>query len=228
MPLRVVGTLISWGVDETAEAFVVSPDRLQQSACAGAALEECNLVVVLFADPQGTAAQEALSAGGYTETFPPSSVERMQQVGRIPWYLASFLALLALVATFNLLVTTLRRRRRDLAVARVFGMTARGSGAPLSLQAVFLATAGAALGLLLGIVGGRGPRALSWPTISWSCIAPSSTSGSPSRAGGRGGSRPGGIGRAGHPGRPPTSGRRATGRVNFDVPSAAARRQHLR
>ena len=155
VPLRVVGTLISWGVDETAEAFVVSPERLQQSACAGAALEECNLVAILFADPQGTAAQKALSAGGYTETFPPSSVERMQQVGRIPWYLASFLALLALVATFNLLVTTLRRRRRDLAVARVFGMTARGSGAPLSLQAVFLATAGAALGLLLGILGGR-------------------------------------------------------------------------
>jgi len=155
VPLRVVGTLISWGVDETAEAFVVSPDRLQQSACAGVPLEECNLVALLFADPEGRAAQEALTAGGFTETFPPSTVDRMQQVGRIPWYLATFLVLLAVVATFNILVTTLRRRRRDLAVARVFGMTAGGSGTPLSLQALFLATAGAALGLLLGILGGR-------------------------------------------------------------------------
>ena len=70
-----------------------------------------------------------------------------------------------MVATFNLLVTTLRRRRRDLAVARVFGMTAGESGTPLSLQAVFLATVGAALGLLLGILGGALLGASS-PTIS--------------------------------------------------------------
>ena len=34
-------------------------------------------------------------------------------------------------------------------------MTAGGSGTPLTLQAAFLATAGAALGLFLGILGGR-------------------------------------------------------------------------
>ena len=53
------------------------------------------------------------------------------------------------------LVTTVRRRRHDLAIMRSFGFTARQSRVAIAWQATLLAVAGVIVGVPLGIVAGR-------------------------------------------------------------------------
>ena len=85
----------------------------------------------------------------------PGAVTELGRLRSLPLALAVFFALLGCATVAHALVTTVRRRRGDLAVLRSFGFTRRQSRIAIAWQATLLAIAGLILGVPVGIVGGR-------------------------------------------------------------------------
>lgn len=85
----------------------------------------------------------------------PSPVAELGRLRVLPTALAVFFALLAFATVAHALVTTVRRRRHDLAIMRSFGFTARQSRVAVAWQATLLAAAGVVIGVPLGVVAGR-------------------------------------------------------------------------
>jgi predicted lysophospholipase L1 biosynthesis ABC-type transport system permease subunit len=85
----------------------------------------------------------------------PSAVIELGRLRVLPLSLAIFFAFLAIATVAHALVTTVRRRRHDLAVMRSFGFTARQSRVAIAWQATLLAAAGVVVGVPLGIIVGR-------------------------------------------------------------------------
>jgi len=79
----------------------------------------------------------------------------LRQMRVLPFSLAVFFALLAVATVAHALVTTVRRRRHDLAIMRSFGLTSRQSRVAIAWQATLIAVAGVVIGLPLGIIAGR-------------------------------------------------------------------------
>ena len=73
----------------------------------------------------------------------------------LPLTLGVFFALLASATVAHALVTTVRRRRQELAVMRSIGLTRRQSRIAIAWQATIIAVAGVIVGVPLGIVTGR-------------------------------------------------------------------------
>src|SRR6185369_6794569 len=73
----------------------------------------------------------------------------------LPLALGVFFALLASATVAHALVTTVRRRRQELAVLRSIGFTRRQARIAIGWQATLLAAAGAIIGVPAGIVAGR-------------------------------------------------------------------------
>jgi hypothetical protein len=86
---------------------------------------------------------------------PPGEVDRLTAVEDLPKYLAGFLAVLAAVAVSFAVATTVRQRRRDLAVLRALGMTGRQVRAVVAVLVTAMTAGGALLGAGLGLVLGR-------------------------------------------------------------------------
>jgi ABC-type lipoprotein release transport system permease subunit len=103
---------------------------------------------------------------------PPGEVDRLTAVEHLPRYLAVFLALLAAAAISFATTTTVRQRRRDLAVLRVLGMTGRHVRTVVVVLVLALTLAGALLGGILGLVVGR----LAWRAVADSVALPFSPS----------------------------------------------------
>jgi ABC-type lipoprotein release transport system permease subunit len=97
-----------------------------------------------------------------TEGSIPQDVSLLQNVRGLPRALAAFLAVLGLAALGHALVTTVRRRRHDLAVLRAMGLRPRQSAACIFWQAMTVAVLALAIGVPLGIVLGR----LSWRWVA--------------------------------------------------------------
>ncbi len=112
-------------------------------------------------------------------TFRQSSVTVLDDVRGIPFYVAAFTAFIGALAVFHALVVTARRRRRDLAVMRAVGCYQRQAGAVIHWQGFFLAVAAIALGVPIGLIGGRllwssiasGTNVLSVSETPWAAIA---------------------------------------------------------
>jgi hypothetical protein len=85
----------------------------------------------------------------------PVEVERLQQIDRIPVYLAALLGVLALVAVGHAVVTAVRRRRSELALLKVLGFTRRQVRATVAWQATILGAVGLLVGIPIGVVIGR-------------------------------------------------------------------------
>ncbi len=85
----------------------------------------------------------------------PAEVERLQQIDALPGVLAAFVALVALVAVGHALVTTVRRRRHDLAVLKTLGYRRAQVRATVAWHATTVVIIGAAVGIPLGLVVGR-------------------------------------------------------------------------
>lgn len=96
---------------------------------------------------------EAMSA--YALPTPPSEIANLAAVDGVPRALAVFLALLALAAAGHALVTTVRRRRADLAILRTLGMDRRQVRSAVLWQGGTLALIGTVVGLPLGVALGR-------------------------------------------------------------------------
>jgi ABC-type lipoprotein release transport system permease subunit len=162
--LAVTGVMLPGGSQDQSKAFVVSPATLAELLCGTAPLDECNLSIDLFANATTARAGAALEEIDFEAAPVPPSVERIGQTGALPWYLAGFLCLLGAAGLLHELVTTVRRRRHDLAVTRALGLTPRRAASAVTWQSMLTALAGAALGLLLGLVAG---------SVIWSRIAES-------------------------------------------------------
>ena len=85
----------------------------------------------------------------------PTDVVNFGRVQSLPLLLGMALSLLALVTIVHLLLTSVRRRRRDFAVLRSIGLTRRQVRAAISWQAGTLTVVALGLGIPLGIVCGR-------------------------------------------------------------------------
>ena len=85
----------------------------------------------------------------------PSAVSELHTLRALPLVLAAFFGLLAIATVAHALVTTVRRRRHDLAIMRSFGFTARQSRVAITWQATLLAIAGVIVGVPLGLIAGR-------------------------------------------------------------------------
>ena len=146
--------VVDWTHDAPDRSFIVSDETLHMIGCPRAG-DECNLAGTVFASASSDDAVAALTDAGFVPTAPPSNVERLDQVGSIPWYLAAFLGVLALAGVAHALASAARRRRGDLAIVRTLGLTANGASRSFGWQAAMIAVVGTAVGLVLGVFGGR-------------------------------------------------------------------------
>jgi putative ABC transport system permease protein len=84
----------------------------------------------------------------------PVEVDRIRKVGWLPVTLAALLAGLALLAVGHALVTSVRRRRHDLAIFKTLGFDRRQVRTTVAWQASTLAVIGLVVGIPVGIVVG--------------------------------------------------------------------------
>ena len=96
----------------------------------------------------------------FVNTGAPARVANLDEVDRFPQALAAFFAVLGIVTVGHALVTSPRRRRRELAVLRTLGLVSGQVGATLAVQATAVGAVGLLIGLPLGIAGGRSLWAL--------------------------------------------------------------------
>jgi ABC-type lipoprotein release transport system permease subunit len=102
------------------------------------------------------AVRDFRSAGLFVLT--PLQSEESATLGRLsrmPLLLAALLALLSLGTLVHALVTTIRRRRHDLAILKTVGFVRRQVWSTVAWQATTLAFVSAAAGVPLGIAAGR-------------------------------------------------------------------------
>jgi ABC-type antimicrobial peptide transport system permease subunit len=102
--------------------------------------------------PPGTC--QALTAAA------PAAISNYSSVRATPLVLGGLLALLAVALMAQVLLTTIRRRRRDLAVVKTLGFVRRQVSAAVAWQATALAAVALLVGLPLGVAGGRWAWAL--------------------------------------------------------------------
>jgi hypothetical protein len=108
---------------------------------------------------KGNVAYESLQADfGRTvmRALPPDDVENLFRVRRLPPLLAGLLALLGAATIGHALVTSVRRRRRDLAVLKALGFVRRQVSSTVAWQATTLAAMSLLIGLPIGVAAGRG------------------------------------------------------------------------
>jgi ABC-type lipoprotein release transport system permease subunit len=85
----------------------------------------------------------------------PVDILNYSRIQTTPVALAGLLALLAVATIAHLLVTSIRRRRRDLAVLKTMGFVRRQVSAAVAWQATTLVILALLVGLPLGAAGGR-------------------------------------------------------------------------
>jgi ABC-type lipoprotein release transport system permease subunit len=103
------------------------------------------------------AAQGGCTPGQCTFTADqrPGDIKNYAGVRDTPLVLGAVLALLAVGTLAHVLLTTVRRRRRDLAVLKTLGLTRSQVQAVVAWNATALAAAALLIGVPLGIVAGR-------------------------------------------------------------------------
>ena len=101
------------------------------------------------------ASQAARQPAAFQIAPPPDEVRQIRDVSVLPVALSGFLALLAAGAVGHALATAVRRRRHELGVLRVLGLTRPQSWLVVITQASLLALIGLAFGVPLGLALGR-------------------------------------------------------------------------
>ena len=164
---RVVGTALFPSVDDPAllaDGAMMLPEVLARIA-ADSDNSGSHLVVRWRPGTDTRAARhrlEKISGQPPSQPIRPAEVDRLTQLNRLPWILAGFLAILALIAVGHAIVTNTRRRRRDFALLETLGLRTRQIRATVAMQATTLGVIGLVLGIPLGVVVGR----LAWGVIA--------------------------------------------------------------
>ena len=160
VPLRVTGEVVlspeitneqtelgSGAVMTMAGALAVSPLPMPR-----------NVFLVSLRNPASPAAISTLRQqfpGTVLPAVPPPEVRDLSGVSGLPLILAFVLMLLACGIIAHTLLTSVRRRRRDLAILKTVGFVARQVRATVAWQATALACAGLIVGVPLGLLAGR-------------------------------------------------------------------------
>ena len=87
--------------------------------------------------------------------LPQPDLTNLERVGYLPGLLAGLVALLALGTVAHALVTSVRRRRRDLAILKTLGFGRGQVSQTVAWQATTFALLAAVVGVPLGVAGGR-------------------------------------------------------------------------
>ena len=167
LEVTVVGEVLFPVFDENPfnEGLAFHPDlvgEVERSDGFGAALVDFRPGV---GDEEGTAAvRTALPEALTVYSFPaqPADVANLEQVTAVPFALAAFLVVVALAAVAHALVTSVRRRRRDLGVVRTMGFRSRDVLMSVGIQASTIIVIGLLIGAPLGVALGRS---------AWSLVA---------------------------------------------------------
>lgn len=85
----------------------------------------------------------------------PSDLAELERVSSLPFVAAGLLGVLAVVTLASTVATSVRRRRRDLAVLKVLGFVRSQVRATVAWQSSTLAVVAGLIGLPLGIAAGR-------------------------------------------------------------------------
>jgi predicted lysophospholipase L1 biosynthesis ABC-type transport system permease subunit len=86
---------------------------------------------------------------------PSAQLGTLNQLGRFPLALAGILALMAAATLAHTLITSIRRRRTDLAILKTLGFLRRQISATVAWQATTLSLFAVVIGLPLGVICGR-------------------------------------------------------------------------
>jgi hypothetical protein len=156
--MRIVGEVLvpAWYSDTTMNrGAVLTMDGLQ--ALSPGAVPTQFLVDYAPGVDEGAAFASLRRDFGRTvlRALPPDEVENLRRVRGLPFALAALLVLLGLATIGHLLVTSVRRHRRDLAVLKTMGFVRPQVAATVAWQASTLAVVALLVGLPLGVAAGR-------------------------------------------------------------------------
>jgi ABC-type antimicrobial peptide transport system permease subunit len=87
--------------------------------------------------------------------LPSEDVINLQNVDRLPAVLAGLVVLLGVATVGNTLVSSVRRRRKDLAILKTIGFVRRQLMLVIASQATSFCVLALLIGVPLGVVGGR-------------------------------------------------------------------------
>jgi len=163
--LRVVGVAVFPSLDDTltlgkgADLTIGALGRLVPRS---AQLPPFDHVFLRFrpgADPAAfsTLARRVTTAGPFAMDGPPSPTEVIDfgQVQNLPLILGGSFGVLALLTITHLLITSVRRRRRDIAVLRAVGFSQRQVRAAVAWQSATLMAVSLVVGVPAGLIAGR-------------------------------------------------------------------------
>jgi ABC-type antimicrobial peptide transport system permease subunit len=165
VPVRVVGTAVLPPGDISAhlgDGVIVTRQALVRLA--GGRARSPYVMAVTFRPgiDDGAAAarldRQLTAVDGNFFTQPPATPTDLVNFGRIqnlPLILSSLLAAMALITVAHLLATSIRRRRRDLAILKTLGFTQANIRQTVAWQATTLAVVTLAVGVPLGVAAGR-------------------------------------------------------------------------
>ena len=159
--MRVTGNVVipAGGVDYElgpGKGALVTPEVLATRYPATAYSQSFVIDLVEGVDPRRKAAELEASFPDTVLVVPlPAELRNLRQVRELPVALAAVVGVLAITALVHALTTVTRRRRRDLAVLKTIGFTRRQLSATVAWQSMMIATVGIAIGLPLGLAGGR-------------------------------------------------------------------------
>ena len=148
---KVVGRVISLGVDTTGNGFVVTLDglaKITDPAIARTAVRYTN-----GADRDAVAARHPALI--ISPVVPPSEVGNIAELGNLPTRIAQLLLLLGSVALLGSIVTTLHQGRREVAIHRALGFTTPQVIGAHIWQSLASAAFGGIIGGFSGFVVGR-------------------------------------------------------------------------
>jgi hypothetical protein len=164
-PLRVVGTatLPSIGVQGSLHTEMGVGAVLPFERIPGARASEPNeILVTLRPGANAVAAKKTLSelvpqaeGGVVIPVQRPAEIVNYRSMGTTPTLLAGALALGALSSLGLTLLTSVRRRRKDLALLKTLGFTRRQLAATVAWQSTTAVAVGTVIGVPLGIALGR-------------------------------------------------------------------------
>jgi ABC-type antimicrobial peptide transport system permease subunit len=167
--MRIVGrsALVHTDSENAGEGAILSLDGLRRGRVdQGSGYGTFYLRFAPGADPEAAVRSLRRLPSGAVQAVdlprPPPKIENLGRVGGLPYVLAGLLALLAASALAHLLVTSVRRRRHDLAILKALGFVRRQVSATVAWQATTVALIALAVGLPLGVALGR------W---AWSLLA---------------------------------------------------------
>ncbi len=175
LPARVVGRAVLVPGEATGhlgEGAVITPGGLVHFASGATTTPPFVLAVKFRAGINVAAAAKSLGDqlvkvdggfdGNVSAPSPPTDLVDFGHVSYLPFALGGILAGLAVLTLGHLLFTSIRRRRRDLAIMKTLGFVRSQVGRTVAWQATTLMAVAQIVGVPLGIVAGR---------VAWDLLA---------------------------------------------------------